>query len=179
MKLEFGGLLRRLFFGGVRLLPIEQALMTAMVEALPPPLQHAVQQQLDAYNLVQREADGRALNFYRMLGRKASRDGIPPLPIQRGDVKLLRLTFTLAEHDASAQGAVGHGDVEEQAMRQADAKPTRDRASTYATFHATMYAIDQHLFCITFSHDLRQFRDQNELVVLEVKPTWRGAMLNQ
>ena len=128
MKLEFGGLLRRLFFGGVRLLPIEQALMTAMVEALPPPLQHAVQQQLDAYNLVQREADGRALNFYRMVGRKASRDGIPPLPIQRGDVKLLRLTFTLAEHDASAQRAVGHGDVEEQAMRQADTTPTRDRA---------------------------------------------------
>lgn len=175
MKLEFGGLLRRLFFGGVRLLPIEQALMNTMVEALPRPLQQAVQQQLNAYNLVQREADGRALNFYRMLGRNASRDGIPPLPIQRGDVKLLRLTFTLAGQGASAQGAVGQGEVEEEAMRQADAKPTRDRAS----MHATMYAIDQHLFCITFSHDVRQFRDQSELVVLEVKPTWQGAMLNQ
>lgn len=167
MKLEFGGLLRRLFFGGVRLLPIEQALMTAMIEALPPPLQQAVQQQIDAYNLVQREADGRALNFYRMVGRKASRDGIPPLPIQRGDVPLLHITFALAEHDASAQGAVRQGDVEEQAMRQADTTPTRDRAS----MHATMYAIDQHLFCITFSHDVRQFHDQSELVVLEVKST--------
>jgi hypothetical protein len=53
-------------------------LLEQLVASLPPPLRSAVESQFDAYNLVQREVDGRALNFYRKKGRKANNmEGLP------------------------------------------------------------------------------------------------------
>ena len=51
--------------------------------------------QLAAYNLAQRQVDWRAINLYRMQGRKAVRTDLPPLPCSPGEVKLLSLTISI------------------------------------------------------------------------------------
>lgn len=56
----------RLCRGGATLSAAEYRLLCLLVAALPAHLRDIVERQFDAYNLVQREADGRALNFYRV-----------------------------------------------------------------------------------------------------------------
>ena len=77
------------------LMPIEEALLRLSVEELPTVLRSIVESQINSYNLVQREVDGRALNFYRIKGRRVKRDDLQPLPINPGDVKLLSITFSI------------------------------------------------------------------------------------
>jgi hypothetical protein len=97
MNFEFGNLFTRLFWGGVRLLPLEQTVLSQLVESLPEQLGEIVVTQLQACNLVQREVDGRALNFYRMIGSRATREGVPDLPVKSGEVLLIKMAFSL--HD--------------------------------------------------------------------------------
>lgn len=66
MKRQFGTPLLRFFRGGILLSEAEHALLTALVDVLPDQLRRVVESQLEEYNLVQREADGRALNFYKL-----------------------------------------------------------------------------------------------------------------
>jgi hypothetical protein len=94
MKTSFGNFFRRLMSNGVTLLPIEKNILTSLVEALPEGLQETARTQLQAYNLVQREVDGRALNFYRFRGFKIDRNGLPKLSIKPGTVRLLSISFT-------------------------------------------------------------------------------------
>jgi hypothetical protein len=64
MKRDFGTTLGRLVNGGVKLTFAEHSLLCALVEALPAELRRIVELQFQQYNLVQREPDQRALNFY-------------------------------------------------------------------------------------------------------------------
>jgi hypothetical protein len=95
MKTKFGNLLTRIFRAGVVLMPVEKALLRLSLEELPTALKSIVESQINVYNLVQREVDGRALNFYRIKGRRVNRDDLQPLPIKSGEVKLLTVTFSI------------------------------------------------------------------------------------
>jgi hypothetical protein len=66
VKRFFGSKLLRLVRGGVVLSSGEHAIASAMLHELPEHLRAPVESQFQEYNLVQRESDGRALNFYRM-----------------------------------------------------------------------------------------------------------------
>lgn len=44
----------------------ERRMVEALVAGLEPPIRSIVESQFEEYNLVQREVDGRALNFYRV-----------------------------------------------------------------------------------------------------------------
>ena len=63
MKRAFGNTITRLLWGGTTLNPVEHQLLERLVAELPTPIRMVAEQQLYACNLVQREADGRALNF--------------------------------------------------------------------------------------------------------------------
>ena len=97
MNFKFGNLFTRLFWGGVKLLPLEQAVLSQLVELFPEQFREILETQLEACNLVQREVDGRALNFYRMVRGRVTREGVPNLPVRSGEVLLLKMTFNL--HD--------------------------------------------------------------------------------
>jgi hypothetical protein len=92
-------LLRRLFGRGTDFTQLEGALLKEMVAALPDTLRIPVQAQIDACNLIQREIDGRALNFYRTVRGKPNREGLPVLPIKPGEVVLLKAAFRVPGHD--------------------------------------------------------------------------------
>jgi hypothetical protein len=64
VKRSFGSWLSRFLRGGVRLSGVEHAVLCELVARLPGELRAIVSSQFDEYNLVQREVDGRALNFY-------------------------------------------------------------------------------------------------------------------
>ena len=66
MKRRFGSLLTRTLRGGANLSDEEHFLLKSLVDALPLGLRSVVSAQFNSYNLVQREQDGRALNFYRV-----------------------------------------------------------------------------------------------------------------
>jgi hypothetical protein len=66
VKRFFGSLLLRLIRGGVLLRKGEHQIVSAMVAELPDHLRNTVECQFNEYNIVQRETDGRALNFYKM-----------------------------------------------------------------------------------------------------------------
>jgi hypothetical protein len=89
LKRQFGSCLARLLHGGATLSSVEYALVDAAVAALPPELRSIVEAQFDAYNLVQREVDGRALNFYRKGAAKS--EGMPVLPLKDSEAPLIRL----------------------------------------------------------------------------------------
>jgi hypothetical protein len=94
MKTNFGNPLMRFLRGGATLLPLEKKLLERLVQALPPILRTPTEIQLEGYNLVQREIDGRALNFYRIKLGRVMRTNLPALPIKAGEIKLLSLAFS-------------------------------------------------------------------------------------
>jgi hypothetical protein len=95
MRETFGNPISRLLNGGVTLTTIEKKILKATIEALPPILRSTAETQLGGFNLVQREIDGRALNFYRKKFGRVIRDGLPVLPIKKGEIKLLALAFSI------------------------------------------------------------------------------------
>jgi hypothetical protein len=99
-KTQFGTFWQRLWRGGVRLFPLEERLLEALLGHMPTPFLAPLQAQLDAYNLAQRQVDGRALNLYRMKGRRVARDDLPPLPCRMGETKLLRFQAVLPNSEA-------------------------------------------------------------------------------
>ena len=93
---KFGGLLSRILRGGTTLSDAEHAALCALVHALPSDLQTVVITQLNAYNLVQREIDGRALNFYRVKKRLAAfMDDMPQLRMKTGETPLVRASLAV------------------------------------------------------------------------------------
>src|SRR4051812_44916289 len=93
MKRTFGNFLERLLWGGTRLTDVEFELLQQLVAALPSTLHWAVERQFEAYNLVQREVDGRALNFYRKrIGTANYMEGLPLLEMAVDEAPLVRLT---------------------------------------------------------------------------------------
>ncbi|HZM43429.1 MAG TPA: hypothetical protein VFC14_01270 [Burkholderiales bacterium] len=95
MKTQYGNVFTRLLWGGVSLNPFELAIVAKLLENLPTTLRFPLLGQMDQYNLVQREHDGRALNFYKKVRGKVTRDGLPPLPIKSGEVTLVKVAFNL------------------------------------------------------------------------------------
>lgn len=92
VKLQFGNWLTRLLWGGDTLYPAEQALLDALVTGLPAKLRGTVEAQFHAYNLAQREVNGRALNFYRKARGTVSSDGLTLLTLKAQDAPLIRIT---------------------------------------------------------------------------------------
>ena len=91
VKRQFGGLIPRLLRGGTTLSDAEYAVICFLVDALPPDLRSIVSIQLNAYNLVQRESDGRALNFYRFKnGSPSFVDDLPQLQMKTEESPLVR-----------------------------------------------------------------------------------------
>jgi hypothetical protein len=89
--------LTRLVRGGTTLTAAEHRLLCLMVDALPPHLRGIVERQFDSYNLVQREIDKRALNFYRVrLGRRGVLPVAPLLKSKLDEAPLVRITARIA-----------------------------------------------------------------------------------
>jgi hypothetical protein len=65
VKRNFGNWIVRLFRGAT-LTDAEFFILRTLVESLDVQIRGVVQSQFDEYNLVQREVDGRALNFYKI-----------------------------------------------------------------------------------------------------------------
>lgn len=75
MKRHFGSFWTRSPLGsGITLTDVEYRIVEELVQALPEWLRVTVEAQFAAYNLVQREVDGRALNW-RSNFRRAIREG--------------------------------------------------------------------------------------------------------
>lgn len=97
MKRTFGNFFTRFLWGGTKLTDVEFQLLNQLIESLPSSLHSVVEKQFDAYNLVQREIDGRALNFYRMKGGSANNmEGLPLLDMDIEEAPLVRLTANVA-----------------------------------------------------------------------------------
>jgi len=99
MKRHFGTLLTRSFLGsGTDLTDIEHRVTEELIASLPDWLRTAVEAQIETYDLVQREVDGRALNFYRKRsGHKGVVDGQPILEMHGEEAPLMRITIRLGE----------------------------------------------------------------------------------
>jgi hypothetical protein len=96
VKTEFGNAVSRALRGGVRLLPLEAALLNRLVSALPEHLRTTVERQFARYTLAQREIDGRAVNFYRttLFGRPTT-VGLPLLAMKKVEAPLVRASFRI------------------------------------------------------------------------------------
>jgi hypothetical protein len=82
----------RVLRGGARLTDAEHFLLAAMVERLDPEIRGVVESQFQQYNLVQREVDGRALNFYRVVpGRRAPLEVSNPLDMTVDEAPLIKI----------------------------------------------------------------------------------------
>lgn len=94
MRRHFGSIWTRSIFGsGTTLTDTEHHLTEQLILRLPEDLRLIAEAQFDAYDLVQRESDGRALNFYRK-GKTAS-DGpcdFPLIPMTADEATLIRAT---------------------------------------------------------------------------------------
>jgi hypothetical protein len=107
MKRRFGTLITRLLWGGTTLTKLECLVVEAMIENLPEWLGKTVRSQIEGYNLVQREHDGRTLNFYRKLGgRPNNMEGLPLLNMNCEDAKLVGVTFRFADIDAKIDATI-------------------------------------------------------------------------
>jgi len=91
VKTQLSSHLMRLLKGGVNLTPVEGRRLKLFQSSVPSEIQIPFDRQIAAYNLVQREIDGRALNFYRIRRWKVYRDDLPKLPVNPGEVKLLSM----------------------------------------------------------------------------------------
>ena len=95
VKRTFGSVFRRIMSGGTVLTPVEHQLIERLVAALPASLRGTVEAQFEAYNLVQREVDGRALNFYRTTTGRAGVADLPQLAMTQDVAPLVRLTANI------------------------------------------------------------------------------------
>ena len=95
MKNVFGNIIARSFGGGVNLTAIEKELLELLPENLPPNIAKIIVQQIDLFNLVQREIDGRALNFYRLQRGKIDIASIPKIKTKKIETKLLSIAFEI------------------------------------------------------------------------------------
>ena len=95
MKNVFGNIITRTIGSGVSLTKIEKELLELLPINLPPNVAEIIIQQIDTFNLVQREADGRALNFYYIVKGKINRDSMPIIKTKKDETKLLAITFII------------------------------------------------------------------------------------
>ncbi len=96
MKRQFGSLLSRLIGRSTSLSNLEHQIVESLVDQLPPELQSIAVQQFNAYGLVEREVDGRTLNFYFATGSQRPLDhGVPAFEQRLAEAKLIRVEFSI------------------------------------------------------------------------------------
>jgi hypothetical protein len=96
VKREFGSWWSRLFRAGTTLSRLEFEFLLLLIDALPEAMKDVAETQFQAFNLVQREVDGRALNFYRMKGGKSDMKGLPLLETTQAEAPLVRISATVS-----------------------------------------------------------------------------------
>jgi len=101
MRTQFGTRLSRFLRGGIVLSALESWTLQSLVSSLPPDLRQIVEAQFQRYVLVQREVDGRALNFYPR--RSEMKEGLsaPVLQMEAEEAPLVRIKFSVAGHERS------------------------------------------------------------------------------
>ena len=83
---------------GTNLTEVEYRITEELISSLPEWLRTTVEAQMDAYNLVGREVDGRALNFYRKrFGRGVCMEGLPTLEMHGEEAPLMKITVRLGD----------------------------------------------------------------------------------
>lgn len=98
VKRTFGNWITRFVRGGQTLTDAEHHLLCLLVRQLPPHLRDTVERQFASYNLVQRETDRRALNFYRVgLGKSGVLPVTPPLTSKLDVAPLVRISARVAD----------------------------------------------------------------------------------
>jgi hypothetical protein len=95
VKTTFGTTLSRLLRGGVLLSELESEITKRLVSELPTDLRATVEAQFSAYELVQREVDGRALNFYPRRKDMPNRFSAPLLQMDVAEAPLVRMQFSV------------------------------------------------------------------------------------
>jgi hypothetical protein len=96
VKRVFGSWWSRLIRGGTKLSRLEFEFLHLLIDALPEVMKSIVKTQFEAFNLVQREVDGRALNFYRMKGGKPDMTSLPLLETTQMEAPLVKITANIA-----------------------------------------------------------------------------------
>jgi hypothetical protein len=148
MKRFFGARWSTWLRGGVLLTDFEWRVMDTLVSELPAHLREIVEAQFQSYALVQREVDGRALNFYPAgLALRRLRKGIWALPVPKLPMKcevapLLRVKITVDEPRAEV--------------------------------HAVLHAVNGRVFSVSFSEDVRPLRHASGFEVAHVTQAWRS-----
>ena len=74
---------------------LESEIMKRLVSELPAELRETVEAQFSAYELVQREVDGRALNFYPRRKEMRGRFSAPLLQMEVAEAPLVRMQFLI------------------------------------------------------------------------------------
>lgn len=95
MKTSFGTAISRFLRGGVLLSELESEITKRLVSELPAELRETVEAQFSAYELVQREVDGRALNFYPRRKEMRGRFSAPLLQMEVAEAPLVRMQFSV------------------------------------------------------------------------------------
>jgi hypothetical protein len=101
MRTQFGTRLSRFLCGGVVLSALESWTLQSLVSSLPPDLRQIVEAQFQRYVLVQREVDGRALNFYPRRSEMKEVLSAPALQMEGEEAPLVRIKFSVAGHRRS------------------------------------------------------------------------------
>ena len=83
--------LMRIFRGGTRPTSFEKLCIEACLTHLPERIKDIANSQLAEYNLIQREIDGRALNFYKIVRFNQIAEPSNLLPIKSKDCVLLKI----------------------------------------------------------------------------------------
>ena len=97
LRRTFGNWATRLLRGGHVLTAAEHHILAQLVSQLPDELRVPVEAQFDSYNLVQREVDQRALNFYRVkIGKRGAVTIAPLLKSKVEEAPLIRLSFSVS-----------------------------------------------------------------------------------
>jgi hypothetical protein len=95
MKRNFGNWMTRLLRGAT-LTDAEYFVLRTLVESLDPEIRSTVQSHFDEYNLVQREVDGRALNFYKIGSGGRKLEVASPLEMKSVEQPLVKIAFALS-----------------------------------------------------------------------------------
>lgn len=112
-KRLYGSWLRRLLRGGTTLSDGEYGVLCALMAQLSPYLRETARSQFAEYNMVQREVDKRAINFYRIAGMFGR--STPPsrlIPMDQDEAPLVRIAVVVpGERDLRATLTAVNGQV--------------------------------------------------------------------
>ena len=145
MKRKFGSFLTRSFLGpGINLTDVEHFLVDELIRSLPDWLKNIVEAQIEAYNVVQREVDGRALNFYsRGTGRYTNLSNkIPNLTMLVEEAPMMRITAQIGDDPDLV--------------------------------HATLNAVQGRVFCVAFSRRVDRYPPATTVRVIDSTDAWRS-----